>query len=163
MKIIKLYKNKEAFVDDEDYEWLNQYKWFADAQGYIVRHEVVAKYVNGKIKRKVYFMHREIMRTPKGMDTDHINHEKNDNQKQNLRICKHAQNQQNMSIKKHRQYKGAFKSDKKGFAARSYIRINGVNKFIGYFKNPRHAAMAYDIWAKEIYGEYALTNFASCV
>ncbi len=41
--------------------------------------------------------------------------------------------------------------------------ITGKHIHIGTFKNPLHAAMAYDIWAKEHYGEYALLNFISSV
>lgn len=72
-------------VDDEDFEYLNQWKWTAHRIGndwYATRGE----------KKKIIYMHREILRTPKGMLTDHIDMDGLNNQKKNLRICTHQQN-----------------------------------------------------------------------
>jgi len=53
---------------------------------------------------------------------------------------------------------GYFKRDKKWQAT---IRINHKQKHIGYFSEERHAAMAYDIWAKDLFGEFARLNFTA--
>lgn len=85
MREIKLTKGYSTMVDDEDFDYLNQWKWqYAD--GYAVRSEYLGK-INGKYKLKLIRMHRLIMKTPQGLDTDHINFNKLDNQKYNLRIC----------------------------------------------------------------------------
>lgn len=74
-----------ALVDQEDYKALSQFKWYLSKDGYAAR-------------RKGYgttYMHRLVMNTPLGMSTDHINHDKLDNRKSNLRICTHAENMVN--------------------------------------------------------------------
>lgn len=90
MKKIKLLNAKYALVDDSDFDELNKFEWHTDAKGYAVRSNGLSK---GK-QRQVR-MHREIMNTPKGMDTDHIDHDKLNNQRDNLRVCTNSQNQMN--------------------------------------------------------------------
>ena len=96
-------------------------------------------------------LHRLIMNTPKGMQTDHINGDTLDNRKQNLRICTAAENQRNRGPTKNN--KSGFKGvrwhirDKKWCAA---IRHEGINIHIGYFKDKEEAASAYDKKAIEL-------------
>lgn len=90
MKKISLTKGKFAIVDNEDYERLKQYKWQYNNIGYASRDIVI----DGKPKKLL--MHRDIMNTPKGMDTDHINGERLDNRKINLRIVTHQKNMWNI-------------------------------------------------------------------
>ena len=86
---IQLTQGYSTIVDYEDFEWLSQWKWHYNA-GYAVRSGV------SKLKKNVPIrMHREIMKTPIGMSTDHINHNGLDNQKRNLRICTQAENLRN--------------------------------------------------------------------
>ena len=87
MKEIKLTQDKVALVDDEDYKWLNEFKWYC-AAGYAARN---SPKINGKQSINI-FMHREINNTPKGMDTDHISHNRLDNRKVNLRTCTCSEN-----------------------------------------------------------------------
>lgn len=85
MKLINLSKNRQAIVDDEDFEYLNKFKWlFA---------EYAVTYKEGKIIR----MHRLVNNTPDGFVTDHINRNKLDNRKENLRSVTTKQNNQNTS------------------------------------------------------------------
>ena len=78
MKKILLSKNNEAIVDNEDYEGLMSYKW-CSVNGYAVR----GKKIGGKVK--LYFMHREILKPRDNEVVDHINGNKSDNRKANLR------------------------------------------------------------------------------
>src|SRR3972149_6021810 len=80
MKKIKLTKDEFALVDDEDFEYLNQFAWQCSPLGYATRR---------------IGMHREIIKTPKGMYTDHINGNPLDNRKENLRIVTFSQNMLN--------------------------------------------------------------------
>ena len=139
MKEIKLSQGLFALVDDDDYEELNQYKWYADKgcnTYYVVRND----YSNGQHKR--IKIHRAIMGTPKGLCTDHKNGNGLDNRKENLRIVSTRQNCQNKHIKKSSQYVGVYwyKSQNRWVAR---IEINKKRKIIGGFKNELDAYNAY--------------------
>ena len=88
MKTIPITKNKYVIVDDEDFEYLNQWKWHLSDSGYAVRG------INKNNKK--FRMHREINKTPEGLDTDHINGNKLDNRKSNLRTVTRSQNKMNV-------------------------------------------------------------------
>jgi hypothetical protein len=153
MKEIKLSKGKTTIVDDEDYEYLNQFKWYYNT-GYAVR----GKKIGGKgIK---ILMHRLIMGvTDSKVHIDHFNHNKLDNRKENLRIATQQQNQFNKKPKENSssKYKGVTwcKSRKKWF---SMIQINGKQKNLGGFDSEIEAAQAYNLKAKELFGEFAYLN-----
>ena len=136
---------KFALVDD-DFEWLNKFKWCSESSVGYARN------------RKLGKMHRLIMGNPLGKFIDHINHNTLDNRKSNLRICTNRQNHQNTLIHKTNKvgYKGVSWHKSKW---ETRIRFNDKKLYIGEFNNKLHAAMAYDIWAKELYGEYASLNF----
>ena len=88
------YPNIFTLVDDEDFEYLNQWKWYFDV--YVKRKEWLP---DKKIYRDLY-MHRVINNTPSGLETDHINRNKLDNRKSNLQTCTRSVNQRNKGIQK---------------------------------------------------------------
>jgi len=90
---IKLSNGEHTIVDADDYAYLSKWEWYKDNRGYARR----AKYINGK--RVAYLMHRVINKTPQGMDTDHINRNKLDNRKINLRSCTRSMNLYNTPIR----------------------------------------------------------------
>ncbi len=155
MRRIKLTQGKYALVDDWNYEWLNKWKWFYGGRGYAVRN---ASTIGGK--QKQIFMHRLIMNTPEGMDTDHEDGDGCNNQEYNLRECTHAQNQMNMKSQKNStsKYKGVCWHIKRK-RWRVQIKLNYKNIHIGYFTCEKEAAKAYDKKAKELFGEFARLNF----
>ncbi len=147
----KLGAGKFALVDDADYEELNKHKWYL-TDGYAVR--------TGSKERVNIRMHRAVMETPKGLCTDHINRDRLDNQKENLRICTVRQNSWNAGPLKGKssKYKGVtYKNREKAWVCS--IRINGEKKQYRGFKNETEAAKAYDKMAKEAFGEFACLNF----
>jgi len=157
MKEIPLTQGKVAIVDDADYEWLMQWKWCAAnfrGKFYAIRA------VNEKLKRTTIQMHRQIMDTPPGMETDHINGNSLDNRRENLRVCTVSQNQMNRRTQKNNTsgYKGVSysKHRKKWF---SQIQIDKKRIFLGLFLTPENAARAYDEAAKRYFGEFTKTNF----
>jgi len=93
MKEVGLTQNKVALVDDKDFEYLNQWKWHVlkDYLTYYAARNI--RLANGK--QTSIRMHRVILNVPKGMVTDHIDHNGLNNQKANLRICDASENNMN--------------------------------------------------------------------
>lgn len=154
MKTIKLTKGAVAIVDDEDFDELNKHKWHLHSEGYAIR-----TVWNGKEKQTRLRMHRVIMKTPDGMDTDHLNGNRIDNRKENLRICTRSQNLRNSQKRSDNKsgYKGvAFHNFSGLFHA--YIRVNKRQISLGYYKFPDDAAKAYNEAAKKYFGEFAKLN-----
>lgn len=157
-KTIALANGKgEAIVDDDDYEYLSQFKWHL-AEGYAC-HSISMGKKNGKRVFINILMHRVVNKTPEGMKTDHINRNRLDNRKENLRACTHQQNQAN-----HAKRRGAV-SKYKGVSFckqtnkwKSAIRISGMGITIGRFSKEEDAAKAYNDNAKKFFGEFAYLN-----
>lgn len=148
-------------MDDEDFEFLNKFKWRLMGQGqYVTRHQRRAEYTDLS-KRKVIRMHNQIMNPLKGFEVDHVNLNPLDNQKKNLRIATRTQNQVNTKKRLGTSsiYKGAF-WNKKNQIWLSSICFNHKHFYIGRFKTAIEAAHAYDLKAKELFGKFARLNFA---
>jgi hypothetical protein len=153
MKEIPLTKGKVAIVDDEDFEHYSKFNYYTHSEGYAVREEW-----NGGNKKR-FRMHREIMNTPKGMDTDHINGDRLDNRRENLRICTRSENLRNSRKRpgNSSDYKGVsfFKPTQ---SWRSYINFEGKQHSLGYYNTPEEAAIRYNEAAKKHFGEFAYLN-----
>lgn len=89
--VIPLLNGFFAKVDWDDYEYLNEFVWHHSKFGYSCR----------KIRGKTIWMHRAVINCPIGFEVDHINGEKSDNRKSNLRICTKVQNQGNKTVFMH--------------------------------------------------------------
>ncbi len=154
MKTIPLTQGKVAIVDDEDYDYLMQWKWHYD-RGYARR-----KYRIDGNKTKGIFLHRVINKTPKSLFTDHINGNKLDNRKENLRNCTNKQNQRNSrkQLNTSSKYKGVC-FDRQTNLWKATIRTGKGNKHIGRYANALEAALAYDGMAAILFGEFAKLNF----
>lgn len=156
-KAVPLGYGKFAIVDEADYEWLMQWVWHYRPNGYAARNKRVNE---DKEDGVAMMMHRQIMETPSGMATDHINGNPLDNRRSNLRICTNRQNQRNRRKQKDpltTPYKGVYWCNRqKSYIAQ--IMIDKRNKYIGAFDSPEKAALAYNARATELFGEYALLN-----
>lgn len=161
MKLIKLTQNKFTQVDDEDYDYLIQYKWCAakDKNTYYAIRTIYDK--ETKTTKKVK-MHRDILRlTDRKIIIDHKDKDGLNNQKINLRPCTNTQNISNRSVsksKKSSKFLGVGKSRGKWIAQ---IRHNKTLYNLGIFKNEIEAALAYNKKAIELHGEYASLNIVS--
>lgn len=153
MKEILLTNGHKAIVDDDDFYELSKFKWYY-GKGYAVRGVQTPKG-----KRNIS-MHRQILNVvPFGRKPtiDHINHDKLDNRKSNLRICTNQENCFNQS-KTHgkAKYKGVIVATNGKFIAK--IKYNYKTYSLGRYKKEEDAAIAYNNKAKELFGEYALLN-----
>ncbi len=159
MKHIPLTQGKFAIVDDEDYEYLTQWKWIVKMNsGIAYAGRWITCVTNGTKRRTAILMHRVIMNTPPGKQTDHVNHNELDNRKYNLRICSAQQNQFNSRSQKNSfsQYKGVSRNRGKW---RAQIRHNNKDIWLGVHASAVAAAKAYDKKAKQLFGEFAYLNF----
>jgi len=159
MKEIKLTQGKVALVDDEDFEKLNQFKWYTRKCGNVFYAARMSETNLGY--RIILPMHRVVMNTPKDMKTDHIDHNGLNNQKSNLRICTNIQNVYNKrpQINSSSKYRGVSfikSSSKKKW--RAAIKHNGKDYHLGCFEYEIDAAKAYNIAANKFWGEFAYMN-----
>lgn len=157
MKKLMLSKGKYALIDDEDYAFLNNFNWkYHTASGYAYRNK--SKGRDGQ-RGGIIFMHRTINNTPKGMEVDHINRDKLDNRKENMRNCFRVHNSRNRSGDKNTssRHKGVhFKKQYGTFEAT--ITVDGKRIYLGRFGNEDDAAKKYNKAAMEYFGEYAYLN-----
>ena len=153
MKTIELSSGKVAIVDDEDYELLKDYHWTFDGR-YACRSNWNKEY---KKESKIY-MHKQIMGDPPASDIklhiDHIDRNKLNNTRGNLRFVSQKQNNRNVGPKN--KYKGVTKVRTGKFAA--YIFSEGTRHHLGTFIDEKEAARVYNARAKELFGEYAYLN-----
>lgn len=158
MNEIKLTQGKIAIVDDEDFDFLNKWKWFYHSAGYAVR---FSKKSDGG-NRRILYMHRIIINTPSDKQTDHIDGNPLNNCRKNLRICSIAQNLSNSKphkkfALKNSTYRGVtWYSRLEKWVAN--IRYNGRQINIGYFEREEDAALAYNFSAIKYHGEFATLN-----
>lgn len=149
MKQIPLTQNKFAIVDDEDFDKVSQYKWYAN----FVNGTWYAQTGRGKTAKK---MHRLIMGlTDPKILVDHKDRNGLNNQKSNLREATFAQNMANRKNFGESKYIGVT-PEKNGFRAR--IWNNGRTQYIGFFSDEIEAAKAYNTAALKLRGEFANLN-----
>ena len=143
MKVIYTKKKQEIFVDDEDYQTLIQYKWYSKN-----------KYA---YNNKLGLMHRFLLKlTNSSIHCDHVDLNRSNNQKINLRICTVQENARNRIPKV--KYKGVsyYASVNK---YRAYITIDKKKKYLGYYSSDVEAAEKYDMAALYFFKEFARLNF----
>lgn len=131
------YPNQFAIVDNEDFGWLNQWKWRTHSKGYAIR------MAGGRKNAHNIYMHKLINNTPDGFETDHINQNKLDNRKDNLRSVTRTQNKLNTGLWKKNTsgYKGVT-WNKQISKWQSQIGLNNKNIILGYFNDIKEASLA---------------------
>lgn len=161
MKEIKLNRRgKDAgkyitLVDDEDYNFLNQWKWHVKIclkTCYAARTIYLPKNKFITIR-----MHRVIMKTPDYLEVDHIDHNGLNNQKSNLRNVTPSQNQMNKGGHSKSGFIGVSERSSGNFQAN--VSIKGDRYCVGTYPSAIEAAIARDTKAKELHGEFAKLNF----
>jgi len=137
MKNIPLTQGKFAIVDDEDYDWLNQWKWSLH-NGYSTPY---ARRQSGGVG---ILMHRYILKAPDTKQVNHINFNGLDNRRCNLESVSQRSNLSHRRKRGTSEYTGVSWYKQLGMW-RSQIYANGRNIGIGYFYSEYNAALAYQI------------------
>jgi hypothetical protein len=155
VKRIDLNQGKFVLVDDEDYQYINQWNWTYNPHGggYASRTD------RSQPRQKTILMHRELMKAKKGQQVDHINRNRLDNRRSNLRICTPGDNSRNAGKRKDgiSKYKGVYKREDNGYFV-AHIQFNQKRLFLGYYTDELNAAYYYNQKATELFREYAYLN-----
>jgi len=140
-------KGEEFYFDLEDFDKIKNFYWHVENE-YVIRRIRVKK-----TKRKRINMHHLVFKESVLM-LDHINGNKSDNRKSNLRPCNKSQNAMNSRLPKNNTsgYKGVNKHQGK-FTAR--IKANGINYYLGIFDDIKEAVNARKQAEQKYFGEFA--------
>lgn len=155
MAAIYLTRGCVTVIDDADYD-LTFAKWFTNGSGYACRNVRVGS------KRSTLLLHRHIMARVLGRDllpceeVDHIDGDRLNNHRENLRIADDSQNAVNRKVSSQNAsgYKGVTKHWNKW---RSRLRFEGKIVDLGLFPTAEEASEAYQRAAQQYYGERACT------
>jgi hypothetical protein len=154
---IPLTQGMVALVDSEDYERLKRHKWHAaeKASGlWYARRNVTIPNTSGR-RQTSEFMHCAIAGVAMG-EVDHRDGNGLNNTKSNLRNCTHRQNSMNRKANAGRKWKGIWRAGKNFRAA---ITVRDKQIHLGCFATEEEGARAYDLKARELFGEFARLNF----
>lgn len=150
-----VYKDKIVIIDEEDLSTLKNNSWHFDTDNYLRR--IVRK----NKKQTVLKFHREIMNCPKEKICDHINRNRLDNRKENLRICGKIENDYNRG-KRCDNTSGSigvhWHKYKNGGVWMARIGFGKSRKYLGVFKRKEDAIKMYNDACKINHGEFAVLN-----
>lgn len=159
MKTIRATSGETIIVDEADYGFLSQWSWGINSTGY-ARRTIRKKANPGGFG--TLLMHHLILCPPPGFESDHINGNKLDNRRSNLRIVARSINVQRRRIRASRKPKSGFRGVevRSGGGRRFSARIckDGVRIQLGSFYTAKEAALAYDKAALELFGPLAEAN-----
>lgn len=150
MREITLAGGQATLVDDDVYAELSHYTWRL-SKGHVVR-----SYRNGSRSPVREFMHRRLCQVSPNLDVVHLNLNKLDNRRENLRAVTRGASTQHKGARGQSGLKGVGKN-KSAFMAQ--ISIDKKQLYIGRFADPIAAARAYDYAALMYYGPSARVNF----
>lgn len=149
-----------VYVDPEDAD-LALDTWYVNDKGYVIRR-------TARPRRLIVRMHRIIMRRVLGRElerwelVDHLNGDRLDNRRANLRLCNNSQNGFNRDVPAHNKtgYKGVswntYRTAPRPFQAS--ITVNRRKIYLGSYATAQEAARAYDAAARQLAGEFARGN-----
>lgn len=159
MKLIYLSRpGKYAEVDDSDYEYCQQFKWYfvSKGVGYAFRIEYFG-YTGKKQNTKSILMHRDFLKPPSGLVIDHIDGDGLNNQRSNLRVATVSQNGMNRRGLQSNNTSGhpgvVWDNDRNCW--RAQIQLEGKMYNLGRYHTLEEATAARNTKAAEMHGEFA--------
>ena len=167
MKYIPVSDGSYVMVDDDDAQYLSEFKWKPAGIKNYPGNRIIYPAANVLVgdKRKVLFLHRLVMgcKFSDGLIVDHKNGDTLDSRKTNLRFSTASQNASNQrdktrGLRKTSRYHGVYWYKSLNLW-RANIRHHRKLSFLGYFRSEEDAARAYDVAARKLHGEFARPNF----
>jgi len=160
-RLIPLTQGQFAIVDEEDFDRLSQFKWYAFKRPNTFYARRVVGY-SSKWQSIYELMQHTVLRS-RAMN-DHKDRNGLNNCKDNLRPCTIVQNAGNSGMRPNNSsgFKGVSDSGRRtGRKWIVYLRGAGRTPvgYVGSFADPVEAAKAYDVAARKKYGEFAVLNF----
>ena len=140
----------EFLFDLTDLPMIKRYTWHLGKRGYPATH----------VRRKTVVLHRLLFPNMDGYEIDHINGDKLDNRRSNLRPCTHQQNGFNQK-RRHTNTSGYIGVSflRRLDCYEAYIHFHGTKHHLGLYTEPIAAARVRDCVAKLLFGEFARLNF----
>lgn len=126
-----------AIVDHADWLRLREYRWHLNARGYVARNQPRG------IRPRGVLMHREILGLgPGDPQVDHVNRDRLNNRRENLRVATQEQNSQNLGSRGGTSgHRGVYWSrSNRGWVAQCVVR--GVHNYLGTHRTEEAAAEA---------------------
>lgn len=148
--IIELHGGTSALVDEADLDKLVCVRWYLTKDGY----------ARGKLKDgKHVSMHRHVLGLTGALsafDVDHIDGNRLNNQRSNLRLVNDSLNQANRHVIQggYSKFRGVTWHKQVG-KWQAQIKVNGRSIYLGVYASELDAAMAYALAAKRYFGEFA--------
>jgi len=140
--------NQTFIFSLKDWDKVTSYNWHIDAKGYVVT----------QVDRNISKLHHLILRPYDGLQIDHINRNKKDCRRSNLRFASNRENAANKSV-----YRNNFSTGHKNVYLTSnkyrvVISKNGVAHHFGYFDNIKEAIQIANRARQELFGEFAFED-----
>lgn len=154
---LPLNKGRVTLIDEEDFAEVSGFTWRVHpcSRGHSP-YVVTSMWIDGV--RKSVALHRYLMRAKPGQYVDHKNRDTFDNRRENLRFCSHRDNTRNRSYSKLSDLpKGVYKRERSNYY--SAIVVDARQISLGSYMTATEAAVAYDIAADHLFGEFAALNF----
>lgn len=156
----KLPCGKVFRISKEDEYLLSLFK-YSFSGGYVR----LTRYISTEFgnPKEEYYLHRLIVKPIANLQIDHINRDKLDNRRENLRMCSIKQNLNNLGQRNNKsksKYRGVTykKGLKKPWLAYSGKSSSRGPKYLGYFSTEKEAALAYNEFQKSEWGSFAFQN-----
>jgi hypothetical protein len=163
MKEIELTQGKVALVDDEDFDYINQWKWYLAKRGHLSYGVRNYRPTGDRGPHILLLMHRVLLERRgadlTGREIDHVDGDGLNNLRSNLRLATRSENSRNSNkrVTSTSPYKGVTYSARHGQWV-AQIHIDGKRMHCGYHHTPEEAASAYNRAAVKYFGEFAKIN-----